>query len=481
MRHAQVGLQAMMDTRARLESERFYRQAEHEDRTSKARAEFEHRSSRKFGNYEVARRVKRRAEQDEDDLNYRRELLAELLSREEEQYKREVEQSFETPAQRRNRIKSRLDKITKEKEAEHQEEVRQKLYNRWVEECDPLRPGISRAFEQGIIKERDEQVAQHELDRMQEDVAEREYAKEVRRGVKEFRARREQEQEDKRRKQSLNKDIWTAQISKHQDNLIRQRDAVAADGREFRRRNDEDIKQAKRDAEDRRTAQADRRKELVRQNKQQAQYRNRWIEEERRQDEEQLQRAKEELRKEEEDGMIQRLVAKRKANANRELLETQLSKVRESDERSERYIAQVQNEKNHQQDEIWRKDAEKRHRLLMDAKRGQEEQMRYRDESARERRTRTLAQERMEIDAEIEHKRQLDKEERDERLLKQANQAHMLEEQIAMRRAREYNERAEERNSVKALLQGWRDEEERIQEALAHPENFVGRRFRGHR
>jgi hypothetical protein len=469
-----------MERRARDNFNQLYEDAAKHDYVSRQKADFDTRTAAQYQSREIRRRALKHKNEAEAALDARRSRLGSLLQSEESSFSREIEASFETPAQRRVRLQQRLAAIQAKQQQEHEEEVQRRLYNRWVEECDPLRPKISLAFERQVAKDREQQVIERDVARMQDDEEDEKYVKSVYDGVREYRERQQQEESDRRRKQNQNRNVWTADMNRHRDNVIRERDLVAEEGLRFRRQNDQDIIQAQKDAEQRRQAQYERRCELDAINRDQRQYRTRSAEEERALDLKYLQDAKDDLRREQEESLVARLIAKRKANANREQLEAQMSRQRESEEEAELYIQQAQEEANRKQDEQWRIDAEKRRRLMLDANQYQVRQMQERDE-VRERRQLSKADERREAEEQRERGRQRDREEAEQRAMMIRNQHQMLDSQLAVRRENAARQKKEEQDSVKALLGGWAEEERKIEEAMRHPENFVGKRWRGHR
>jgi hypothetical protein len=193
-----------------------------------------------------------------------------------------------------------------------------------------------------------------------------------------------------------------------------------------------------------------------------------------------LEQAKEELRKEEEARVLARLVERRKAIANRQLLETQLNKKAEDEREAELYLKQAQDEAQAKQEEAWRIDAEKRRRLQIETTKGQLMQMQERD-LALKAKIREKIEERMRCEAEREAKRQSDQEELEQRLRMIRNQQEMLDRQVALRREKELRRKKEEQEAVQKLLRGWAEEEQKIKEALQHPEDFVGKKWRGFR
>lgn len=479
MRHQNIGLQMIMDRRAREEAQSIFDEASKDDFTTRQRALFETNSFHNFQNRELKRRAKQRAKEAEEAINIRRKKLAQLISSEEEQYSVEICNTIETPAQKRIRLQKELQGFREQKKREHDEEVERKLYNRWREECDPLRKQISQQLEREIIKERDQQVIERENERMQDDEAENAYVEQVKKNVQEFHERQRQEELDYRMKQRRNKSTWMAQIGQRRDNLIREQQKDREEGLRFRRQNEEDIRMAHEQAERRRVDQEIRRRELDTINQDQITRKRALADAERELDLKYLQQAKDELRREQEDNMVKRILNNREANRNKQLLEMQLNRKKEKDDLADLYIQQAVDEANRKQDEAWRIDAEKRRNLMLDATRYQEYQMSERDAAKRNAQLEKI-EERKRLEEILEEKRRLDEEEREERLMKIRNQNQMLQNQVNYKRQAEMQRRQEEKDSVKSLLQQWADEEEKIKRELANPQP-IGKRFRGFR
>lgn len=479
MRHHNIGLQMIMDRRAREDAQSIFDEAAKDDFTSRQRALFETNSFHTYQNRELKRRAKERAKEAEAAINIRRKKLAQLLNSEEEQYSVEICNTIETPAQKRIRLQKELQGFREQKKREHDEDVERRLYNRWREECDPLRKQISQQLEREVIKERDQQVIEREMARMQEDEVENAYVEQVKKNVQEFNERKRQEEMDYRMKQRRNKSTWMAQIGQRRDNLIREQQKDREEGLRFRRQNEEDIRMAQEQAERRRIDQEIRRKELDTINQDQLTRRRALAEAERELDLKYLQQAKDELRREQEDNMVKRILHNREINRNKQLLEMQLNKKKESDDLADLYIQQAVDEANRKQDEAWRIDAEKRRNLMLDATRYQEYQMSERDQARRNAQLDKI-EERKRLEEILEEKRRLDNEEREERLMKIRNQNQMLQNQVNYKRQAEIRRKQEEKESVRSLLQQWADEEEKIKRELANPVP-IGKRFRGFR
>lgn len=480
MRHQQLGLQMIMDRRQREETNQFYYNAARDDSISRQRAQFETRTKNRFDGGELKRRAQRRANEAQEEIEDRRQRLRLMLRDEDAQYAEELEASIETPMQRRQRLMKQLEGYKQKAKEEHDEEVRQKLYNKWREECDPLRFQISQALVKQVVKERDQQVAENDMKRMVEDQDEANWARKCKEDTEEFRERQRIEYEDYRRKQHQNKHTWTNQMNQHQDYIRRQRESEEQEGLMYKRMNEEDIRRAKIQEEERKRQQELRRKELDTLNADQIQRRRKIFEDELKIDLKYTEQAKEELRREQEEAMIAKLTARRKNNANRELLQTQLNKQKESEEEAQLYIQAAQEEANFKEDEKRRIDAERRRRLMLDAKSYQSRQMDDREQE-REIYRQQRIQERIQLERELEEKRQRDREEYEQRRMMVKNQQQILDRQTAIRRENEARRKIEEQNSVKALLSGWAEEEEKIKRELANPNIVVGNRFRGHR
>ncbi|OHT17396.1 coiled-coil domain-containing protein 11-like [Tritrichomonas foetus] len=468
-----------MERRARDEALQVHNETAKGDFISRQKAEFETRSFHNYQSREIKRRAKERQRQAEELVNQRRQRLAALFREEEERLSVDICNTIETPMQKRARLQRELQGFREQKEREHKEDVERRLYLQWRENCDPLRKQISQALQREVIKERDEQVKQRDIERMEDDLVEAAYVEQVKKDVIAFHERERQEEMDRRMKQQRNKATWTAQIGQRHENLIREQQKDREEGLRFRRQNEEDIRRAREEAEMKRIQQEQRRRELDAMNQDQISRRRALENADKDLDLFYANKAKEELRKEQEDYLVKRLIENRKANRNRELLFQQMNRKKEEDDEAEAYIQQAADEANRKQDEAWRIDAEKRRRLLMDATRYQEYQMEER-ENNRIRQQQMKMEERKQLESELEEKRRRDQEEREERLMKIRNQNLMLRNQSEIKRMNELRRRQEEKDSVRAMMQEWADEEEKIKRELANPVS-VGKRFRGFR
>jgi hypothetical protein len=480
MRHAKIGLQMIMDHRAREDFNHFYQHAAKEDWMCRQRAEFESRTMGQFQTREIYRRAHKRKEQAEADVDARRSRLSELLRSEEAQFCSEIENVHETPAQRRVRLQAQLTAIQERQKEEHDEDVKRRLYNKWVEECDPLRDKISLAFERQVAKDRKQQLIDQDYERVKEDEEDARYVKTVYEGVREYKERVAQEEWDRRRKQRQNKATWIGQMDRRCETARREADKDMEEGMRFRRQNEADKIQAEKDAETRRRMLKERGRELNEMNREQMGYRRRAAEEELALDLKYLDQAKEELRKEGEQFIVGRLLAQTKARQN-QLLGNAQSKVKKAaDDEAEMYLQQAQEDANRRQDEVWRIDAEKRRKLMLDANQFQIWQMQQRQEG-RERKKLAKIDEKREAEEQLATARRRDHEEAEQRAMMIRNQHQMLDTQVASKRHYLAMQKREEDDSVKALLSGWAEEERKIEEALKHPEDFLGKRWRGHR
>jgi hypothetical protein len=480
MRHAKIGLQLVMERRAREDFNQFYQDAAKQDYISRQKAEFETRTISQFQSREIVRRALKRKRDAEYNVDVRRGRLADLLRADEVGYCTEIENVAETPLQRRGRLQLQLNELHQEQEEAHDADVKRRLYNKWVEECDPLRAKISLAFEQQIAEERKGQLIEHDLQRVRDDQAEASYVDVVYEGVRQFRERQAEEEWDYRRKQRQNKATWIGQMDRHAAILADEAAKDMEEGRRLRRQNEADKIQAVKDAEAQRRARLERGRELNELNLDQVAYRRAQSDAERTLDLLYLDQAKEDLRKEQEANVVARLVAQKKARLNQGLCNGLSSAKAAQEEAAEMYVRQAEAEANWKQDEVWRIDAEKRRKLMLDANQFQIRQMRD-HQDARERRKVDKVDERREAMEQLATARRRDREEAEQRRMMIHNQHAMLDTQVAQRRYNTARAKQEDDDSVRDLLAGWADEERRINEALKHPENFIGKRWRGHR
>lgn len=93
-----------------------------------------------------------------------------------------------------------------------------------------------------------------------------------------------------------------------------------------------------------------------------------------------LRRAEEELRRERDKAMIERRIAKRRENADRECVAVIGACAAEEEREAQRYADRENEELECRNDETRKRDLEERRKLMLDAVRGQIEQIRDRDE-----------------------------------------------------------------------------------------------------
>jgi hypothetical protein len=480
MRHANVGLQMIMERRARDATNRLYEEAARQDTVAREQLQFDSRTHSHFEGRELQRRALQHKEDAEMALDDRRARLFELLKADEDRFGMEIASSHETPALRRARLQRQLSEMQKKSQEEHDAEVERRLHNRWIEECDPLRAKISHAFERQVAHERHDQIVERDLRRMATDDDTRRYADHVREEVREDQERRAGEEADRRRKQQQSKEAWTAHMQRRQDALIREREADREEGMRARQRHAEEVRDVELATEHRRQSQVERRRELDAVNAASIEAKRRKAAEERRYDEMCLQRTKEELRRETEASMVERLIAKRRANADREQAARQALEAAEGDRAADLYVQQTADEADSRRDEARRIDLEKRRRLMLDANRAQIDQMHVR-ERGQEQGMRERIAERARIEAEAQKERERAQEEAEKKRLMMQNQQQVLGRQVSAQRENEARRKREERDSVRALLANQADEERRIEEVMKHPEDFIGKRFRGYR
>jgi hypothetical protein len=139
-----------------------------------------------------------------------------------------------------------------------------------------------------------------------------------------------------------------------------------------------------------------------------------------------------------------------------------------------------QEEQNRKEDEVRARDLAVRRKIMLDAVAHRIEAMKQ-HEQQREDKKAYKEIERQELEEDLAMKRQLDSEEYESKRRLIANQHQMLASQGRLKNELEARAKQEEVEFVQSLIQGWKDEEERIQEELAHPHALEGGRFRGHR
>jgi hypothetical protein len=190
--------------------------------------------------------------------------------------------------------------------------------------------------------------------------------------------------------------------------------------------------------------------------------------------------AAEELRREQEDQMVARLARARKRDYNQSLLAEQIGRVRALDDQASAYLGQAAYEAAQREDERLARDAAARRGLMLDAVADRVQTIRMHEEQ----RAAQLDEKRRDAEAlaaEAEEMRQRNREEIETKRRRIANQYEMLASQCRLTQQIEEKRKQEEKEAVARRIQGWRDEEERIQRELAHPQALAGGRFRGHR
>ncbi|OHT06385.1 hypothetical protein TRFO_05582 [Tritrichomonas foetus] len=479
-RHAKVGLQMLLDRRAREETNRFYHEAEAADMRIRQRADFETRTFSRFQAGELKRRAKQRSEEAEAQINERRNRLALLFREEEAKYAEEIQGTIETPQQRRLRLMDSLKHLKDIRQKEHDDYVKMKNDQAWRDNCDPLRHQISEALEKAVIAERDQQVIARDMARMDDDVEEQKYVETVKQNTKEFYEQKEQEREERRMKINRNRETWLAEMAAHRERDAREKHKEYLESLEFRTTTEAAIRMAKEEAEKKAALQAARRKELDELNSEQLTRKKMLIDQDKALDTEYARKAAEELRQEQEDALVERLVRMRKAAQNSTLLSQQLNRTQASNAEAELYLQQAQEEANRKEDELREKDYQARRALMLDAVADRVKTIKL-HEQQKENRKLDKEKERVELEADLAMKRQLDQEEYEQRRRLIQNQYQMLATQTTQKRELEAKARQEEKESVAALVKSWADEEARIQDELAHPHFVVGGRFRGHR
>jgi len=122
-----LGLQFLMERRAREEANAFYNEAAAEDNLTRQRAQFETRTLNRYQGGEIKRRAKQHSEEQAALLDQRRQKLAKLLSEEEAQYMKEIQSTVETPQSRRERLKQQLAVLRQRRQEEHDTYVAEKM------------------------------------------------------------------------------------------------------------------------------------------------------------------------------------------------------------------------------------------------------------------------------------------------------------------------------------------------------------------
>jgi hypothetical protein len=366
------------------------------------------------------------------------------------------------------------------RQREHDEYVRVRKEQGWRDSCDPLRYQISEALERQVIAERDQQVIARDAARMRADGEEAKWADFVRADVRQFHEDERVAAEERQLKIRRNRENLLGEMRAHDARDERRREADREEGRQFR----ENAAQLHRDEQQRSVErvreQAARRRELDDLNAQQLGHKQRLVQEDKELDSIFAQMAAEQLRQEQEDKMVERVARVRKLAATERLLGSQLNKTRAVEAEAEFLLQQSQDEENRKEDEIRARDAAARKKLMMDAVAHRVDTMKLHDRQREERRAYKEV-EKQELEEDLALKRQLDQEEYESKRRVIANQHQMLASQCRVKHELETRAKQEEVDFVNSMIQGWKDEEKRIQEELAHPHALEGGRFRGHR
>ena len=473
-----LGLQFLMDRRARDEANRFYNEAAAQDSQTRQRAQFETRTLGRFQSGEIKRRAQNYANEREQQLEVRRQKLAQLLAEEEEQFSREVQASVETPATRRERLMAQLAELRQRRQEEHDTFVAEKMEQGWRDSCDPLRHQISEALQRQVIKERDQQLIEHEQERLKGDEAEEKYAAQVQKNVAQWKADLEKERQVRREKMLQNRTTWVGQMDEKAKILKDEKDREYQESLEFRTTIEGKLKADREAAELKARQQAERRRELDELNTEQIANKKRLIDEDKAIDAMYARQAAEELRQQEEDELVNRIVAQRKADMNKRLLTTQLGKKEATDARAEMFLNRAQQEANDKEDAMRRKDAEMRRNLMLDAVADRVKTIKLHEQQKIDQRNEKLAETKR-LEEEIAFQKQIDREEAEFRQLRIKNQYEMLQAQSKLKAENEAREKRENQEAVRKMVEGWAEEEKRIQKELENPRLFVGNRFRG--
>lgn len=110
-----------------------------DDHKLRHKAEWESKSDNLVTQASVSKRFQELRSVHTQQLDSRRKRLADLLKKEDDQYKQEYLERQETPEDIRRRMAERLESLRSVREAERNEEVQQKNEKRWRESADELR------------------------------------------------------------------------------------------------------------------------------------------------------------------------------------------------------------------------------------------------------------------------------------------------------------------------------------------------------
>lgn len=110
-----------------------------DDHRLRHKAEWESKSDNLVTQASISKRFQELRAVHTQQLDNRRQKLAELLRREEEQYRQEYIDRQETPEEIRRRMAERLEQLKNSREQERRQEVANKLDQRWRDSADELR------------------------------------------------------------------------------------------------------------------------------------------------------------------------------------------------------------------------------------------------------------------------------------------------------------------------------------------------------
>jgi hypothetical protein len=109
--------------------------------------------------------VDQRREAHRQKIDEKRQKLAELLAKEQEEYERALDERVETQEQRHERLAEFAMKLKAQKEQERKELVEKKLQAAFRADCEALRAATSKAIEIQVAKDRKEQLEWNEQKR----------------------------------------------------------------------------------------------------------------------------------------------------------------------------------------------------------------------------------------------------------------------------------------------------------------------------
>jgi hypothetical protein len=315
---------------------------------------------------------------------------------------------------------------------------------------------------------------------MEGDAEDARYAQTVQDNVAAYRADLEAVAEERRMRISVSKRTWLSEIEAHRQQRAAAKRREYEESLQFRQTTEQALQEARATAEQKAKVQQARRKELDELNAEQRAHRKARSDAERELDRAMSERAAEGLRREQEDQMVERLARTRKRDHNQSLLAAQLGRVQASNDEAGAYLKRAADEAGQREDDRRARVASARRNLMMDAVADRVATIRLHEEQrAAQREEKRRESEALAADA--ENKKQLDREELEARRRRIANQYQMLASQCQLRQQIEDRLKQEETQAVTTIIQGWRDEEEKIQQELAHPQALAGGRFRGHR